>query len=183
MDRETSDIIKQVRAGDVDAYAHIVRRYQGEVWRVVAWSLQDVEATKDLTQQAFVNAYLNLDSVREDADFGVWLRTIARNVVRNELRRRSREGVRMRHYHQWLLQRFENAQESEQFERERAEALRRCRERLAPTAAQALEMRYEQGMDFGRIAQELDRTVAAARQMLQRVRATLRQCMDQGRVA
>lgn len=175
---ETSEAIRRVKAGEIEAYAHIVRHHQRDVWRVVASALRDAEGSEDLAQQAFINAYMKLDTYQEGADFGAWIRTIARNLVRNELRRRGREDHRMRHYHRWLAARHENAAEAERAERELSQALRRCREELAPTAARALELRYEQGEDFGAIAAELGRTVAAARQLLQRVRAALRRCVD-----
>lgn len=174
---ETAQAIARVRAGDTDAYRHIITRYQREVWRVVAWGLHDASATEDLTQQAFINAYLNLDRYRDGEDFGAWLRTIARNLVRNELRRRAREDQRMRHYDVWLRQQLRDPIQAERDAQAMDEALRACRQQLAPTAARAVELRYDQGRTFADIARELDRTIAAARQMLQRVRAALRRCV------
>ena len=44
----------------------------------------------DLAQDAFVEAYRKLDTFDVNRDFGKWLRGIARNLVRNELRKENR---------------------------------------------------------------------------------------------
>jgi RNA polymerase sigma-70 factor, ECF subfamily len=178
---EDESIIERVLSGETDAYVEIVRRYQSEIWRVVVWSLGSKSISEDLVQQAFVNAYLKLETYDTAADFGVWLRTIARNLVRNELRRSSRESARMKHYHRWLDQRLDNLDETERLDAELRETLQHCREELAPTSARALQMRYEESLGFAEIADELGRTVEACRQLLTRTRLALRRCMSERR--
>ena len=52
----TADVeatIEEVLSGRIDAYADIIRRYQDEIWRIVAFALRDVATTEDLVQQVF----------------------------------------------------------------------------------------------------------------------------------
>jgi RNA polymerase sigma-70 factor, ECF subfamily len=181
MQESTGAIIQRVLSGEIDAYALIVRRYQNEVWRIAAWALHDVSTTEDLVQQAFVNAYTNLDKFQPERDFGAWLRTIARNLVRNELRRAGRETHRLRHYHQWLEQRIENREECDRLDEELRRHLETCRKQLSESAAEAVRMRYDRAMGFSEMAGVLGRTVEATRQMLARIRTALRRCMEERR--
>lgn len=181
MDLPPEEIVEQVLAGDVDAFAWIVERYQRDLYRIAARALGDRAATEDLVQQAFVNAYAGLGGFRRGADFGAWLRTIARNAVRNELRRSQREGHRLRRYHRYLERQLDDRARTEQEQAQLLQLLQRCREDLSEPAGHALALRYEQGLSFPEIAEDLGRTIAATRQLLSRVRIALRRCTEQHR--
>jgi RNA polymerase sigma-70 factor (ECF subfamily) len=177
-DTEMEPIVARVLEGDLDAFAAIIRRYQQDVWRIAAFALRDVGATEDLTQQVFVNVYLNLKSYQRGRDLGAWIRTIARNQVRKEIRDAQRSEHKLRRYHQWLMTSLDRVGEPDDRSQELREALSRCREQLAPRTEEALKLRYEQALPFDRIADALGRTVAATRQLLSRARAALRQCVE-----
>jgi len=174
--------IDAVLGGRIEAYAEVVRAYQSDIWRVVAYALRDVSTTEDLVQQVFVSAYMGLERYDTDRDFGAWLRSIARNLVRNEIRRGVRERGALRTYRESLAARLGD-DEATGREEARMEGLRgaleKCREGLSPDAGHALDLRYARSLDFGRIAEALGRTVAATRQLLSRVRLALRRCIEE----
>ncbi len=172
------NILERVRLGDVEAYSQVIHAFQGEVWRVVMFCLRDMDASADLVQQTFVNAYFALDRFEEERDFGAWVRGIARNLVRQELRRRGREDRRYLAYSTHLEASADN-ERADEHEHALREALTRCREKLSDPAQRALEMRYHKSREFPDIAEALGRTVAATRQLLQRVRLQLRACITQ----
>ena len=175
------EIIERVLAGEVDRFAEIIRHHQQDIWRIAAFALRDTAATEDLVQQVFVEAYLALGRFERGRDLGAWLRTIARNQVRKELRRSGRDARKRRSYASWLDAELDAAGEGDGADPELRAALRRCREALAPAAAEALERRYERAQGFEQIAAALERTVAATRQLLSRTRAALRQCIEKQR--
>src|SRR5688572_1855499 len=86
----TDDLVRRVLAGETQTFVQIVRRYEREVWKIVALMLRDHTATENFVQQCFVNAYERLGQYEVGRDFGLWLKAIARNLVRNELRRHTR---------------------------------------------------------------------------------------------
>ena len=57
-------------------------------------------------------------------------------------------------------------------------ALTACRGTLPEPAAEALRLRYEGGKPFAEVADALGRTVAGARQLVQRTRSLLRDCVE-----
>ena len=81
-DPDTEALIGRVLAGDTETFAALVRRHEGEVWKVAAAMLGDRAATANLVQQTFVNAYERLEQYRPGHDFTRWLKGIARNLVR-----------------------------------------------------------------------------------------------------
>jgi RNA polymerase sigma-70 factor (ECF subfamily) len=179
MDTETIDsVVQRVLGGEVDEYAGVVRLYQREVWKVVAAMLADRKATEDLVQQVFVDAYRNLSQYRVGEDFGRWIKSIARNAVRQELRRDRRAKHHLNTYQDFLESRIRDDRAASSYEDLRAEALKRCREGLPEHVSKALELRYGKSAGFEEIAEALGRTVEAARQMLSRVRLALRDCIE-----
>jgi RNA polymerase sigma-70 factor (ECF subfamily) len=173
--------IERVRAGDTAAYRLVVRAYQHEIWRVAAYALGTRLETEDLAQQAFVVAYQRIDRFERGRDFGAWLRGIARNLVRDQVRKKAREDQRMRRYLAYLEASVPK-DDADAREAEMRRALAACREELPDAAREALALRYDEGHDFSRVAEAIGRTVAGARQLLQRTRLQLRQCIE-GRLA
>lgn len=171
--------IESVLSGRVEDYATIVRAYQDDVWRICTFALRDPAATEDIVQQVFVAAYQSLDRYQRGRSFGAWLRTIARNQVKNELRRASRERDRLRRYGDLIEQRMADDRLACEREERIREALARCEEGLPAEAVEALALRYRQSLSFEEVADRLGRTVNAARQLLYRTRVSLRACIEE----
>jgi RNA polymerase sigma-70 factor (ECF subfamily) len=178
-DRPVDSIVEEVRAGRTEAFGEIVRLFQKDVWRVAAAMLHDLKTTEELVQQAFVDAYLHLDQYRIGEDFGAWVRAIARNLVRMELRRRGREERRLELYREALADRLRD-DDAARHEERLEEALRKCRQTLPEHGARVLDLRYGQALDFEEIARSLGRSVEATRQLLSRLRLMLRDCLRKG---
>jgi len=80
--------VSRVRDGDRDAFGKLVRKYQAQVYGLAVHMVGNFADAEDLTQEAFVQAYRNLDRFRAPNNFPGWLRTIAVNLCRMHLRRR-----------------------------------------------------------------------------------------------
>jgi len=81
-------LLAQARAGDVDAFAEVVRRYERRVRGVLARLLDDDRDVEEATQDSFVQAWRNLDRFRGDAAVFTWLYRIAVNEALGRLRRK-----------------------------------------------------------------------------------------------
>lgn len=169
--------IERVLAGDLDQYREIVHAFEADVYRVAAPILGSRSAAEDITQEAFIIAYQRLASFDRSQPFRPWLLGIATNLVRNELRRRSRESHRLELYSHYL-----DAVQSDLMTSERsndfASALAKCRQQLAATAAAAIRGYYDEGLSLETLAARLQRSVTATRQLLYRTRLALRDCIE-----
>ncbi|HXG60887.1 MAG TPA: sigma-70 family RNA polymerase sigma factor [Planctomycetota bacterium] len=177
MEEDTDSLVRRVLEGQVEAFAEIVRRYQQPVWRTVAALLQDFDKSTEIAQQVFVDAYLHLDQYRPGADFGAWIKAVARNRVRQELRRLGRETRRLSLYRDQLLRRL-HERETDSHEQTYLDALETCRRHLPETSARALRLRYVEGLSFEEIASILGSTRAAVEKLLSRARLALRDCIQ-----
>ncbi len=179
MTADVQNAIQRVKNGDTRSFSEIIRTFQNDVWRIVSFTLLDTQPAEDLVQQVFVTAFKSLDKYDPDLDFGVWLRTIARNLTKNEIRRRIREKTALKSYHEHLITRLDNPENSELYENNLLEKLMECLDSLSPNAANALDLRYKQSMSFEKIAELLGRTLTATRQMLTRIRLAVRKCIEE----
>jgi RNA polymerase sigma-70 factor (ECF subfamily) len=81
-------LVQRVLTGDREAYGDLVNRYRDMVYGLCYYLTHDFEAARDLTQEAFIQAYLRLAQLRDPDKFAGWLRRIALHVHRAQLRHR-----------------------------------------------------------------------------------------------
>lgn len=83
-------LMRRIADGDDGAFRELVERHQGSVVAVVARMLSDPTEAEDIAQLVFLRIWKHAKRWRPDAKFTTYLFTIARNLVYNESRRRSR---------------------------------------------------------------------------------------------
>ena len=84
--KNDADLVNLARAGDQDAYGELIRRYQRQIWALACTLLDDRFEAEDMTQEAFLRAWLNLDLLSDPAKFAPWLRRIVFGVSIDWLR-------------------------------------------------------------------------------------------------
>jgi RNA polymerase sigma-70 factor (ECF subfamily) len=82
------ELIEQTLSGDGGAYAILVERFQRKIFRVAYAIVRDDAEADTVTQDTFVQAYLNLGKFEGRAGLETWLTRIAINRSRDALRRR-----------------------------------------------------------------------------------------------
>jgi RNA polymerase sigma factor (sigma-70 family) len=73
---ELSTLVVRVKNGDSAAYAAIVQRFQDMAVGYSYALLGDIQLAEDAAQEAFINAYFDLPSLRDPAAFPGWFRQI-----------------------------------------------------------------------------------------------------------
>lgn len=92
-EQQTVALVQLSRMGDKEAFGILVERHRASA-NFVAWQLiGDADIAQELTQEALLQAYLSLRSLRDDARFQAWLHAIVRNVCRNYLRRQRLDDI------------------------------------------------------------------------------------------
>jgi RNA polymerase sigma-70 factor (ECF subfamily) len=76
-----------VLAGDTSAFEPIVRRWQSPLINLAYRFTRDRSRAEDLAQEAFLRAFRNLASWRQESAFSTWLFSLATNLYCTELRR------------------------------------------------------------------------------------------------
>jgi len=81
-------LIREVRAGNADAFEHFVRKYQPRITRVAYRLLRDMGEADCAAQESLLRAYQNLKEFREGSTFETWVTRICINWCKDRLKRR-----------------------------------------------------------------------------------------------
>ncbi len=77
----------RVLAGDARAFEGIVRRWQSPLINLAYRFCRDRGRAEEMAQEAFLRAFRNLASWRQESAFSTWLFSLATNLYCSELRR------------------------------------------------------------------------------------------------
>ena len=84
---EQSEVKKLVSQNDNEARRALFEAFYGRTFAVVYNILRRRENAEDITQDAFIKAFQNIDQLQDQSKFGAWLTVIASNLARNYLKR------------------------------------------------------------------------------------------------
>lgn len=82
-------LVLRAAAGDDSAFDELVARYRTRVYHLALSKVRGRENALDIAQEAFVQAYLSLRSLREPEKFGSWLSGITANLCKMHFRKSS----------------------------------------------------------------------------------------------
>lgn len=85
-----SQLAQRCQRGDRSAFDELVGRYRGAIYGFALQRVGDPEGAAEVAQEAFVEAYCCLGSLREPQRFAPWLRSITANLCADWARQASR---------------------------------------------------------------------------------------------
>ncbi|MEZ4239687.1 MAG: sigma-70 family RNA polymerase sigma factor [Myxococcota bacterium] len=156
-----AELLRAVLAGDGTAYRGLVERYQGRVYAMVYGMVRNREDARDITQEAFVKAYRNLETFRLEASFYTWLYRIAMNLAIDFTRKRKRqarngfdEGVAARDEDGEISEAHVDEMPSRQLERKQLFArIMEAMDELPEDQRQVILLRELEGLQYKEIAE------------------------------
>jgi RNA polymerase sigma-70 factor, ECF subfamily len=89
-DEESVRLMLRVKEGDIRSFEQLVELHQGAIIGTVTRMLGNLDDAHDVSQQVFLRVWKSAPRYEPTAKFTTWLFTIMRNLVFNEMRRRSR---------------------------------------------------------------------------------------------
>lgn len=76
--------INKVLSGDKEAFRYFITQYQEMATRVAFSMVQDEPQTRQIVQNAFIQAFKNLASFKQEAKFSTWLyRIVVNEAIKN----------------------------------------------------------------------------------------------------
>jgi len=161
---------------DAARIAQLVVKYRHGILAYLYGVVPDAHVAEDLFQEVCVVAVQKAGEFQDGTSFVAWARTIARNKLREHLRRRT--GVVVDDaFFDGIESAFDAVQGSIDPDA-RKDALRRCLGEIQDRARQMLVWRYEEGLTAEGIAGRTGQSRAAVNSLLQRVREILRECVE-----
>lgn len=168
--------VERVLGGDVEAFAEIVRRWQGPLFNMAWRYCRDRSRAEDMAQEAFVRAWRGLASWRRESNFSTWLFALAANVYCNELKRVPTGTVPMEDAGEPAV----TPPQQEDFLRARdCEAVRRAVLALPPRYREPVILFYFHEMDVSAAARTMRLPEGTVKARLARARELLRRRFPQ----
>ncbi len=93
---DTSDeLIARVKSGDDEAFGLIFELHHRFIFRFIYAMVGEQSVAEELTQETFLGAYKNINSLRGEAKLQTWLCAIAKNIVGKSFRSNRKEGIKV----------------------------------------------------------------------------------------
>ena len=164
-------------AGDGEAYARLVRRYQDRVAAQMWRFTRDEVILDQLVQDVFVEAYLSLKGFRGHAPFLHWLRRVATRVGYRYWKSKALAREREEALTEAALKRA--AVPEELTPSEAAELLYRLFAKLSPPDRLVLTLFYFEDCDLGEISVRAGWTRTLVKVRLHRARKRLKALLNE----
>jgi len=184
---EDEALVRRAQGGDEAAFEELVRRHEGEVFRVCRRMLGSREDAMDAAQDTFVRVYRALPRFRGEAAFRTWVYGIALNVCRNVLASAPRRAAaRTLPVHgeaengktPMILADGRANPEAVAYGRELGQALERALAALSPEHREVLVLREVEGLEYEEMAAALGCRLGTVKSRLARARAALLSRLD-----
>lgn len=166
--------------GDRDAFAAIVRENQAVVFAYLRARLIEPADAEDLCQEVFFRCYLGRADFERTAELRPWLIGIARNVLREHIRKSTR-----RREVAWTevcltldeLVASPDAVCGTHDSDEAIEHLPGCLDSLGQSSRQAIDMYYADQLRLAEIGRRTERSEGAVKLIMYRARQALKNCL------
>ena len=171
-------LVQRAQDGDQEAFATLFQLHKKRVYSVCLQMTKDVADAEDLTQEAFLQVFRNINSFRGESAFSTWLYRIAVNTVLMKLRRRKEPPL--------LCLDEPVSAESPSLKRDVGTAdlnlsgaidriaLRRAIEKLPEGCRQIFDLHEVQGFQHYEIAQQLQCSIGNSKSQLHKAKMKMR---------
>jgi RNA polymerase sigma-70 factor, ECF subfamily len=178
---DDAQLILETMAGKTAAFGQLVQKYQDRLYNTIVHVVGAPEDARDVVQDAFVQAFVKLDTFQQSSAFYTWLYRIAFNLAASLCRRRrpaasveqlrEASGEEPADEGEGPLERLE--------ERERARQVQEAIAALSEEHRSVLVLREIDGHCYETIAEILDLPVGTVRSRLHRARLQLRDVLKE----
>lgn len=173
-------LIARAKEGDMEAFEHLVRRYQQSIYYICRRMTGVHQTADDMSQETFIKAYFSLSRFKGEMNFFSWLRKIAINNSLNYLKSHKREELLGERENTITEKASSTLQElpQETLLRNRLEQkFRKALDALPADQKTIFMLRFYQNLSYKEIAQSLNLPNGTVMSRLNRARKKLRSLM------
>jgi len=178
---DDAQLIDQALRGQSESFGRLVLKYQDRLYNTIVHVVGHAEDARDIVQEAFVQAFLKLETFRRESGFYTWLYRIAFNASMTHRRRK-------RPIHSTDCGRENQRDDPPDDQDTPVEAVERKEQcglvqqaigRLDHEQRTVLVLREIDGCNYETIAQMLDIPVGTVRSRLHRARMQLKELLEE----
>ncbi|HSJ24823.1 MAG TPA: RNA polymerase sigma factor [Longimicrobiales bacterium] len=173
-----AEVVGRVRRGDTDAYRTLVARYQDVLYRQALGMVGEADVAADLVQATLVNAYTQLDRLRDDSNYGGWVYRMCQNRCRDHLKSVRRRDVSLDESPPAALA-SPFAADAPMERRELRRALGAALQQLNDEHREAFILKHVEERSYDEMATLLGASVPALKMRVHRAREALRCALEE----
>lgn len=173
-DESDRSLIDRTLRGEHSAFEELVLRYQDRLFINMLRLCRSRDVAEEIVQDAFVQAYVKLDTFRHQAAFFSWLFRIAFNkfLCMKRKKRITLSLEDLTDMHSQPVDPTDSAEQRISRNEDRARVAHAL-QRLEPNSRSILQLREMDGMSYEEISQELNIKMGTVRSRLSRARSKL----------
>lgn len=178
-------IIQRVLAGEKELFSHVLSKFQKGIFNFIFRMVGRYELATDLTQEAFMKAYLSLDKFNGCYKFSTWMFSIASNLTIDYLRKKristysyekNPDGIKRS-----MIDRLKSDSHTPVEELENIELKRKIHESiemLSPEYREIIILRYINGFSYEDIASITGLPLGTVKNRIYRARRILKEYLN-----
>lgn len=177
---EESQLVDRALDGDRAAFTRLVEINQDRLFASMLQVTGSPDEAEEVVQEAFIRAFIKLDTFQRNSQFFTWLYRIAFNSALTR-RRRKRARVSLEQSRESVgLEVVDDSQAVDEplLSRERVELVRRALGRLSEEHRVILVLREMEGHPYETIAEILEISIGTVRSRLSRARRQLKRTLE-----
>ncbi len=157
----------------------LVERYKLKIINFVYRMVGDLDQAEDIAQEVFIRVYRHRERYQPIAKFSTWLYTIAANLAKSELRRRSIfNPISLTRLKGERLSSFKKGPDKALLEKELGQKIQEGIEKLKPKYRVPLILRDIEGLSYVEISQIVNCPLGTVKSRINRARLQLRERLD-----
>ncbi|MFM8912141.1 MAG: RNA polymerase sigma factor [Flammeovirgaceae bacterium] len=168
-------LIERCLAGDRQSHYELYKLYSRTMYNVGYRIVNNEDEANDVLQEAFISAFHNLESYRQESSFGAWLKRIVVNKAINCLHKRRTE--RLPEHEQWDIKEELDPDPFEGFPFS-VEKVRAAIAALPDGYRSVLSLYLLEGYDHSEIAEILGITESTSKSQFNRSKKKLKELLE-----
>jgi RNA polymerase sigma-70 factor (ECF subfamily) len=169
-------LVEKAQRGDKPAFAALVELHQRAVYGFLRARLLEPADAEDLCQEVFLRCYLGREKFERTPAVRPWLFGIARNLLREHVRRIARRKEVA--WTEMCLELDALVEKPDVRDEDALAHLPACLDSLGKSAREALDLRYQARLRLAEIGEKLHRSEGAIKLLVHRARQALKHCLD-----
>jgi RNA polymerase sigma-70 factor, ECF subfamily len=176
-------LLETARSGDADAFAAMVRQFQGPTYHFILRMVRRPAVAEDLSQDVFIRLWRHLAEIQSADLLPGWLRRVAANAVIDHWRKDEARERRLQVLREHPVARFAVKPSSRMESQEALDIVHAALEELPAKLRTVLLLRTQENLSYEEVADVLGMSVHAVRSRLFRARQELHSILKRKKAA
>lgn len=172
MDQER-EWVKEVLAGNKQAYAHIINKYKNQLYATILRMTKNPQDAQDLVQDAFIKVYHQLDKYDGKGSFSSWIYRVTINHCMDEFRKKSYKMKKVELHEESAIN--PKSPEVIFFKKEKNRQLERLISTLPEDERMIILLRYVNELSYQEISELVQIPLSQVRNKLHRAKKKMRE--------